>query len=88
MITKLKFNSLTGNLDLVSNVPQLDADPASPNAEDMWVRRNQSAGTGGGKIIAPLGLGFMALSPGVGGSITYDLSYQTKEGITKRVSLS
>lgn len=88
MIKKLVFNPLTADFDLIGNIPQLDADPASPNAEDMWVRKNQSAGVGGGKIIAPLGLGFLALSPAVGTSLSYDLSYQTKEGTTKRVSLS
>lgn len=88
MIQELIFNPITGKFDLTGSVPQYDADPASPNAEDMWVKRTASGGTGGGKIIAPLGLGFLALTPGVGGSSTYQLSYRTKEGTTKRVTLS
>ena len=88
MIKKLTFNPLIGNFDYVSAIPQLDTDPASPNAEDAWVRKTQSAGVGGGVIIAPLGLGFIALTPASGVSISYDLSYRTQEGTTKRVALT
>lgn len=88
MIKKLTFNPLTSNFDYVSAIPQVDTDPASPNAEDAWVLKTQSAGVGGGVIIAPLGLGFLALTPGAGSSSSYKFSYRTKEGSTKRVTLS
>jgi hypothetical protein len=88
MIKGYVFNPLSGNFDLVGKIPQLDADPASPSAEDVWVKKTQSAGAGGGVIIAPMGLGFIALTPGVGSSQTYELSFRTQEGTTKRVALS
>lgn len=89
MIPKTKLNIYTGKLDLVEHIPQLDADPASPNAEDAWIlKEGVGGGSGGGTIIAPLGLGFIALTTGGGGSLTYKLSYRTKEDTTVRVSLS
>ena len=90
MITGLKFNPITGQLDQVSKIPQLDADPASPKAEDAWVLKSGGGGgAGGGVIIAPLGLGFVALTPGSGGGAsTYQFSFRTQEGTTIRVALS
>ena len=88
MIKRLSFNPLTGNFDIISAIPQLAADPSSPNAEDAWVLATIGGGSGGGAIIAPLGLGFMAIAPNTGGSSTYQFSYRTQEGTTKRVTLS
>ena len=40
MISKTKLNIFTGKFDLVEHIPQLDADPASPNEEDAWVLKS------------------------------------------------
>lgn len=84
-----KFNPLTSQLDLVNVVPEVSSDPSSPNAQDAWVLKTSSGGsTGGGKIKAVLGLGFLALTVGAGGSTSYKFSYQTKEGSIVRTTLA
>ena len=88
MSDKYKFNAITGKFDLVEHIPELTADPASPRIEDAWVLQEGSGISGGGVIIAPLGLGFIALSTGGGGTLTYKLSYRTKDSTTVRVALS
>lgn len=87
MIKKLTFNPFTGNFDFVNTIPQLNTDPASPNAEDAWVKR-----TGSGSSIpdgTPIGL-LLALTytGNSGSSFTYAFAYRTKEGTTVRVALS
>lgn len=78
-----KFNPFTGSLDIVQDtadtnyIPQLDADPASPSAEQVWVRKSGNAGS-------PMGL-LLSLTTN---TITYQLSYRTIEGTTKRVSIT
>lgn len=83
MITGLKFNPITGNLDLISKTPELDTNPSSPKSEDAWVLKSSS--TGGGTI-----KGFLALwSPILNvGSNGYSFSYRTKAGSTKVFTLS
>lgn len=88
MITNIKFNPLIANFDLVGSIPQLDADPSSPNAEDVWVLRTITGGVGGGEIKGFTGMGMPILTVGAGGSQTYQLSYYTKEGTIERASLS
>jgi len=89
MIKKLIYNPITSNFDFISNIPQLDADPASPNAEDAWVLRSGGAVSGGGVIKGWIGLGSTPiLSPGSGGASTYALKYRTQEGTTVGVALS
>ena len=85
-----KFDKILGEYreSDVGRIPQRSTDPTSPQAEDAWVLKQQSAGTGGGIIQAFLGLGFPMLSPGVGSSTTYSFSFRTKEGTTKRATLS
>lgn len=43
MITGLKFNPITGNLDLISKVPEVTSDPVSPKAEDAFVLNTSGA---------------------------------------------
>ena len=88
MSDKYKINVFTGKFDLVEHIPELTADPASPRQEDAWVLQEGTGISGGGKIIAPLGLGFIALTTGGGGSLTYTLKYRTKADTTVGVSLS
>jgi len=85
---KFKFNPFTGKLDLVEHIPELTSDPVSPRTEDAWVLQEGSGSTGGGTIIAPLGLGFIALTTGSAGALTYKFSYRTKADTTGRVALS
>lgn len=88
MITGYDFNVFTGKLDIVGKIPELTADPASPKAEDAWVLKTTGGGSGGGKIIAPLGLGFIALTPDTGSSDAYKFSYRNKDGTTRRFTLT
>ena len=88
MIKKPGFNPLTGALDLFSEIPQLTSDPSSPAAHDAWVLKTGGGGAGGGVFKGFLGLGFPYATVGSGGSPTYQLSYRTEEGTTKRVTLT
>lgn len=82
MSLKYKVNPLGKPFDIVQDtadtnyIPQLDADPASPSAEQVWVRKSGNAGS-------PMGL-LLSLTTN---AITYQLSYRTIEGTTKRVSI-
>jgi hypothetical protein len=69
-------------------ISQYDTDPASPSAEDVWVLKAAPAVAGGGAVIGFIGLGVPLLLPGTFTSITYRLSFRTKEGTTKRATLS
>jgi len=68
-------------------IPQYDADPGSPNAEDAWVLHSTSGGAGGGELKFIAGLMTPITSVGAV-SHTYQLSYRTQEGTTKRVTLT
>lgn len=87
MIKKVAFNPLSGEFDLISAIPQLNADPSSPNPEDAWVLKT-GGGSGGGTIKAFLGGGAPLPTVNGGGSPTYQFSFRTIEGTTKRVTLS
>ncbi len=87
MIKKIAFNPLSGEFDLISNIPQLNADPSAPNSEDMWVLKT-GGGSGGGELKAFSGLSFPIISTNGGGAATYQLSFRTKEGTTVRTTLS
>lgn len=84
---KFVLNPVSGAFDLVFNVPELSTDPTSPVAGDLWVKKTGGV-SGGGEIKAFLGLGFPALSPGAGGTATYELCYKTVNDGTVKVSLS
>lgn len=71
-----------------ANIPQFDSDPVAPNPEDAWVLKTTVGGIGGGMLIMYAGLGFPMLTPGAGGGVTYQFSYRTLEGTTKRVALT
>lgn len=85
---KQTFNPLSGNFDSVLSIPQLDSDPSSLSPEDMWVLKTGVSGSGGGKIISFLGLGFVALTTNSPSTLLYRLSFRTKEGTTVRTTLS
>lgn len=88
-----KFNPFTGKLDVVNSsssstsIPQVDTDPASPSAEDAWVLKTTTGGAGGGVLQFFGGLGQPITSVGAP-STTYQFSYRTVEGTTKRVTLT
>lgn len=72
--------SISSGAGSSNSIQQLDADPVSPNPEEVWVRKNMSISDG-----SPIGL-LLALT--YVGTLSYDLSYRTLEGTTKRVSLT
>lgn len=86
MAYKPTINPFTSKLQLVNDptaaisVPQLNADPALPSAEDMWVLKS-----GGGIMQTSVS----SLKYLLGKTpATYRLSYRTNEGTTIRVQLS
>jgi len=79
------FNPSSGGSASGTTIPQLSSDPSSPAAQTAWVLRTGSGGSGGGK---PIGLLLSLTQPNTGGSFTYQLSYRTIEGTTKRVTLA
>lgn len=80
------FNPFTGNFDYTAaagaSIPQLTADPASPAAEDAWVLYTAAALRPQTSLF-PLGMALLTGTPA-----TYQFSYRTNEGTTKRVSLA
>ena len=84
----LKHDPILGTEREVGIIPQLSADPANPKKERAWVLATIGGGSGGGEIKALMGLGMPYLTPDTGGTATYQLSFRTKEGTTKRVTLA
>lgn len=82
MITKLKINPTSGKLDLVGVIPQLDADPSSPNSEDAWVLKTTTVEANTG---SPVGLLLAITHPE---TYSYQFSYRTIAGNTLRVALT
>ncbi len=82
-----KYNPIEDEFNIVGNIPQLSSDPATAQAEDTWVLASIAGGTGGGKIMGFMG-GMPLLTVNSGGSAVYSLSYKTKEGDIKRVTLT
>lgn len=83
MTCTIKILSGNNNPDDEAFIPELYADPASPDPEEVWVLMT----TLGGQIshsLAPLGM----LLTSTAAVITYQLSYRTLEGTTVRVTLS
>lgn len=68
-----------------ASIPQYSSDPVSPSPEDAWVLKSGGGGAAG-TIRAFFGLGWPYL--GTGASLTYQFSYRTLEGTTKRVTIS
>jgi hypothetical protein len=66
----------------IFRVPQLDADPASPSAEDSWILKTASGGSPGDAYGMLMGI------TQAGGSDTYEYSYRTKEATTVRAALA
>lgn len=81
------FNPFTKKLDIIGKIPQYDTDPVS-SAEDVWVKATIGGGSGGGKLKGLFGLGMPIVSVNTGGTATYALSFKTKEGTIKRVTLT
>lgn len=81
--SKLKKDTVQGILDLVSTpIPQYDADPVSPTAEDAWVRRSPVFSSG-----SPFGFLFLLTATAITG-YTYAFRYRNKEGSTVGVALT
>lgn len=78
---------LKKNIQFINDIPQLTADPAAPTDESAWVLRQ---GTGGGiPDGTPIGMLLALTYTGDPGTpYTYQFSYRTKDGTTKRVSLT
>ena len=70
----------------IGKIPQYDADPSSPNAEDVWVLKSSSGGPGVAGV--PMGLLLSLTYTGPGGGTSYQLSFRTKEGTTIRSGLT
>ena len=66
---------------------QLNTDPVSPTAQQAWVLATISGGSGGGKLRSFLGA-FPYIAPNTGGTSSYQFSFRTLEGSTKRVALT
>ena len=81
------FNPFTGKLQLTNKIPQVTSDPSSPLAEDAWILATISGGSGGGKLNAFFGA-FPYISPNTGGTASYQFSFRTLEGTTKRATLA
>jgi len=82
MIQQPGFNSLSGEIEFLSSIPQLDNDPASPAVGDAWVWRDTGGGAG-----SPYGLLLSLTKPGTVGT-NYRFSYRTIEGTTIRVTMA
>jgi hypothetical protein len=80
----IELTSLSSN-----KIKQYDSDPTSPKIETAWVLR--TVGAGGSTEGMPMGL-LLALTYATtsagGGATTYQFSYRTKEGSTKRATIS
>lgn len=81
----VKYDYILGKIRLKDRIPQLNADPTSPKAEDAWVLK--TGNYGGAGVGEAYGLLLALTKPGEG-SVDYSLSYRTKEGSTKRVALT
>lgn len=84
---RIVYDPILDDLRQRDTPPELAADPANPAAQDAWIRKTVSGGSGGGKIGAVLGLGFPYLKT-AGGSTSYQFSYRTTEGGTVRITLT
>ena len=87
----IKYDPILGkvresDVGAVSITQYDDNDPTSPSAEDAWVLHTTSGqdGTAG----EPRGLLLALTYTGAVGGHTYQFSYRTNEGDTKRVNLS
>ncbi len=77
----------TGDSGAVS-ISQVNTDPASPTAEDAWVLKTMTGAASAGKLKATMGLAFPLVTIANVGTPSYQFSYRTSEGTTKRVLLS
>lgn len=85
MAIKPKYDSLLDDVRETDLIPQVDSDPYDPVAEESWVLRTVSGGTGSGEAY---GLLLTLTQPGTGGTSSYQFSYQTIEGTTVRTNLA
>jgi hypothetical protein len=74
-------------------IPELLVDPVPLVAEQSWVLKTGggSSVSSGGALMGILGLATYMVSVGThtaGGALSYQFSYRTLEGTTKRVTIS
>lgn len=81
MSVKVVLPTSTGGGGSV-NIPQLNADPPSPAPESAWVLATPIVSGG-----SPIGL-LLALTGSSVTGYTYQFSYRTLEGTTRRVALT
>ena len=88
MSLKIVFNPFTGKFDYVNpttataSIPELTSDPVAPDPEEAWVLYSGTIPAG-----TPMGL-LLSLTYATSVTGTYQFSYRTLEGTTKRVSLT
>lgn len=80
----IRFDALLGKVRFRDRILQLPTDPSNPVSQDAWVLQQ---GGGGGEG-SPIGLLLSLTNATTAGAETYELSYRTKEGTTKRVELT
>lgn len=84
----VKLNPFTGKFDFTGDagevaIPELQADPASPTAEQAWVLASGGADTG-----SPLGLLLCLTSAADVSAGPFYFSYRTTAGTTVRTLLT
>lgn len=82
----LKHDPILGTEREIGIIPQLDADPANPKKERAWVLKTTTGGAGGGVLQFLYGAHPITSNGAI--STSYQFSYRTKEGTTKRVTIS
>lgn len=76
-------DSSSSSTSTFAGIPQYeDSDPASPSAEDAWVKHTNAVGGG-----SPIGL-LLSLTTAGAGAEKYEFSYYTTNGSTIRVELT
>lgn len=80
---RVKVDKLLGKVREKDIIPQLDADPTNPKAQDAWILK-----TGGSSGVEGSPIGLLLPLTYVSASTTYEFSYRTKEGTTIRIVLS
>lgn len=67
------------------SIPQVSTDPVAPAAQDAWVLKTASGAIADG---TPIGLLLALTYKDNTGSLSYQFSYRTQEGTTKRVTIT
>jgi len=74
-----------GVVDLKVLLPEVIADPANPETNEVWVLKTMGSSVGGGALISPM---LLFTLPGAVGPTEYNLSWQSVSDGIKRVELT